>query len=174
MRLFVALLLPDCIKIQLSQAQTHLKPLGLRGNYTTYDNMHMTLVFIGDVSIFDVEVIEHALSDVNVTPFTLSIAQLDCFYKRSGDIWWCAIEHNLHLIKLQTQITQALNDYDIAFEKRPFKPHITIARQFKAKSNTPLVLPLLEKLSVEVTSFALMESTRIKGDLVYRPIAIFD
>jgi RNA 2',3'-cyclic 3'-phosphodiesterase len=174
MRLFVALLLPDNLKTQLSQAQTELKYLGLKGNYTAYDNLHCTLVFIGYVHPEDVYKLEDALSDVVMSPFELTTGQLDCFHKKGGDVWWCSLMANNHLVSLHRQITHALKKHEIMFEQRPFKAHITIARQFKAKRDLQLVLPYIEKTTFMVSSFALMESVRIKGELVYRVVATFD
>ncbi len=174
MRLFVAIVLPDDLKTQLSQAQTELKYLGLKGNYTAYDNMHCTLVFIGYVHPKDVDSLEEALSEVEVSPFELTTGQLDCFHKKTGDIWWCSLVANDALVSLQRQITRALEKYEIMFEQRPFKAHITIARQFRAKKDLQLVLPYIEKTTFAVSSFALMESVRIKGELVYRVVATFD
>ena len=174
MRLFVAIRLPDHLKTQLSQAQTELKYLGFKGNYTAYDNMHCTLVFIGDVHPEDVDIIEEALSEVEVSAFELTTGQLDCFNKKGGDVWFCSLMANDHLVSLQRMITQALKKHDIMFEQRPFKPHITIVRQFRAKKDIELVLPYIEKITFTVSSFALMESIRIKGELVYRVVASFD
>ena len=48
MRLFTAILLDREIKNTLIRAQKELMTLGVTGNYTTEDNLHLTLAFIGE------------------------------------------------------------------------------------------------------------------------------
>ena len=48
MRLFIAVVLSDEMKDALISIQNTMYDKGIRGNYTTEENMHLTLAFIGD------------------------------------------------------------------------------------------------------------------------------
>ena len=48
MRLFVAIQLNEKVKHSLLSIQEKLRRLGVRGNYTPPENLHLTLAFIGD------------------------------------------------------------------------------------------------------------------------------
>ena len=48
MRLFLAILLSEEMKNALINIQNEMYDKGIRGNFTTEENMHLTLAFIGD------------------------------------------------------------------------------------------------------------------------------
>ncbi|MCR5324507.1 MAG: hypothetical protein K6E85_14720 [Lachnospiraceae bacterium] len=48
MRLFVAIQLSDDMKDAIGSVQEEFKDQGVKGNYTSRENMHLTLAFIGE------------------------------------------------------------------------------------------------------------------------------
>lgn len=48
MRLFIAALLSEAMKDSVEEVQEELRIQGVKGNYTTRENMHLTLAFIGE------------------------------------------------------------------------------------------------------------------------------
>ena len=48
MRLFIAINLSDDMKAALLDLQNDLYDRGVRGRYTTEENLHLTLAFIGE------------------------------------------------------------------------------------------------------------------------------
>lgn len=53
MRLFIAIQLDPQMKEELTDLQLYMKRLGVRGNYSHEENLHLTLAFIGEYSAPD-------------------------------------------------------------------------------------------------------------------------
>ena len=94
------------------------------------ENIHLTLKFLGDVSVTKLEEIKSALAQVTFPPFSLEIKGAGAFpnLKRMNVIWvgvgegWSQVE----LIFEQTE--KLLHQLGFSCETRPFSPHITVAR----------------------------------------------
>ena len=67
MRLFIAINLSYAMKDSLINMQNALYDRGVRGNYTSEENLHLTLAFIGEYP--DAETVLDALSSVSFRPF---------------------------------------------------------------------------------------------------------
>ena len=86
MRLFIAINLSDAMKDSLINTQNALYDLGVRGKYTSEENLHLTLAFIGEYP--NAEPVLDALSSVSFRPFELSLEGMGRF----GDLWWAGIQ----------------------------------------------------------------------------------
>jgi len=75
------------------------------------------------------------------------------------------VERSLALYTLADKVRQALIAQKLPFDKKPFSPHITIARRVALK--TP-VKPEVRRASMAVTRLSLMASERTAGALRYR------
>ena len=82
MRLFIAIELEPNIKNALLEIQGNMKKAGVTGNYTSIDNTHITLAFIGDYP--DPDYVLQAMENVSFKPFNISLKGLGNF----GDLWW--------------------------------------------------------------------------------------
>ena len=77
MRLFIAINLSDAMKDSLISTQNALYDRGVRGNYTSEENLHLTLAFIGEYP--DAEPVLDALSAVSFRPFELRLEGMGRF-----------------------------------------------------------------------------------------------
>ena len=59
----------DRMKDELCMIQKRLKLQGMKGNYTTRENMHLTLAFIGEYS--DPDLISEVMDSVEIDPMKL-------------------------------------------------------------------------------------------------------
>ncbi len=50
MRLFYAITFEETVRRRLSDIQNALRTQTMRGNFTLFDNLHLTLVFIGETA----------------------------------------------------------------------------------------------------------------------------
>ena len=64
MRLFLAIVPDNNIKDELCMIQKRLQMQGVKGNFTTRENMHLTLAFIGEYS--DPDHISDILSQIDL------------------------------------------------------------------------------------------------------------
>lgn len=160
MRLFIAINLSEPMKAALINAQNEMYEHGIRGNYTSRENLHLTMAFIGQVP--DAEPALKALSSVFFTPFKLCLEGMGCF----GDLWWVGMRKSAPLEALAHRVRHALAENDIPFDRKRFSPHITLLR--KARGHMPGLR--LDRASMTVDTVSLMRSDRGKNGMIYTEI----
>ena len=165
MRLFVALTFPPHVHAALLRAQTALKKQG-RGNFTREENLHLTLAFIGETDRIDEA--RAALHEVSSSPAALKFDRAGAF----DDLIWVGAELSPSLAALQKDVTARLKDHGFSLEKRAFRPHITLCRRFVpyGKRDLAALEQALGSANCCADQVILMESLRIDGKLVYRPV----
>ena len=127
MRLFIAINLSDEMKNTLISAQNTMYDRGIRGNFTSEENMHLTLAFIGEYP--DADLVLDALSTVSFTPFDITLEGIGCF----GDLWWAGLKESVPLMSVVRRIRRALAESEIPFDRKRFSPHITLIRKASGK-----------------------------------------
>lgn len=175
MRLFIAINFTDEIKQRLILVQERLRKFTINGNFTHKDNMHLTLVFLGETEPGRVSLIKNEINkttDKNNTVFSLKAGGLDCFKKDNGDIWWLGIDKCIELMNLQKQLTENLAESGFSIEKRNYSPHLTLSRDTVINSSFDKadIQYGLESFIIIVERISLMKSERINGRLTYTEI----
>lgn len=164
MRLFVALPLDDAGRKAITDYRQTLEKLGVRGNFTRRENLHITLAFLGEQPEW--EAAAEALEPVEVSPGVLYLDRLDTFGK-GGILGLCpGDDAPVHL--LAAKVESALRSADFSLEKRRFRAHITLCRELAAPKGT--VLPPPPAVSVPVDKMVLYLSHRPNGKLTYTPL----
>jgi len=170
MRLFIAINFDEETKKKLGEAINALKSVSARGSFTRYDNLHLTLHFIGETDFVDDA--KAVVSEVFGEPFTLKSGNLGRFARRDGDIWWLGLQKNTRLNTIYHRLADELLAYGFKVEERKFTPHLTLGRRVILKSG--FVKPALEAkipyFETEVRRISLMCSERIDGVLTYTEI----
>jgi 2'-5' RNA ligase len=124
-RLFIALVLPDRIKLSLEPLTRGLGDLRWR----TPDQQHLTLRFIGEVDGGLMNDLTEALALVPGTPFDLRLKGVGHFPPRGQpSVLWVGVEKSLELGRLKRRIDRVLATVGIERDSRRFSPHVTIAR----------------------------------------------
>ena len=160
MRLFIAIRLSDAMKDALTAAQDEMYAHGVRGNFTTRENMHLTLAFIGEYP--DKEQVMDALLSVSFSSFSICLKGMGCF----RDLWWAGMEESAPLAAVVRRIRRTLAENDIPFDKKRFSPHITLIR--KATGTMPGIQ--IDTVSMPVESILLMRSDRGKRGMIYTAV----
>jgi RNA 2',3'-cyclic 3'-phosphodiesterase len=124
MRLFLGLPIP----FELAQALTRLtRAIELpKGRRTAPENLHLTLVFLGEVAAPTLPPIEHELSELNFASFQLKLTSLNTFPR--GGVLVAEVEPTRPLLHLQAKVVAGMTRCGFAPEDRPYQPHITLAR----------------------------------------------
>ena len=164
MRLFIAINLSDAMKDSLIHTQNTLHDRGVRGNYTSEENLHLTLAFIGEYP--DAETVLDALAAVSFRPFALSLEGMGRF----GDLWWAGMKDSAALTAVVRRIRRALAENNIPFDKKRFSPHITLIR--KASGEMPGTAP--ESVSMTVNTISLMRSDRGRHGMIYTELGTLE
>jgi 2'-5' RNA ligase len=133
-RLFIAIELPSTLRKRVQDHIDHLRQAvpEARASWTHEENLHLTLKFLGDTPLTMVEVLVQAAerAATHVSPFQLVIGDCGAFPTRGQPrVLWIGIKDPTNNLN---QLYRALEDdctkAGFAREKRPFHPHLTIAR----------------------------------------------
>jgi 2'-5' RNA ligase len=177
-RLFISVNCDDKVKNQFLSVQEKIKTQSVKGSFTRPENLHLTLVFLGETPDDKIplisSVIDKALNPP-IAPFTLTFSTVGCFKHSKKELWWIGTERNdMYVGILETirqRITEGLSSKGVSFDNRPFNPHITLGREIKHTS--PIIIPKQE-IIYPVNRISLMKSERIKGILTYTEIFDMD
>jgi 2'-5' RNA ligase len=170
MRLFVAIDCEDAAK-ELVSAQKVFAPLKAR----LTKSFHLTLLFIGEVSRPEAEIIKEQLNQVSLSPFDLQLSELGTFVSYSQKVIWCGVQESKPLLKLHQAIYKTLKEND---DVHKYTPHITLARIKKHQRMNASDKQVLDEglkkevksCSFQVSRFVLYESTITPNGPVYRVI----
>lgn len=126
MRLFIALNFPQRALDYLQRAQKSLDEVALEGRMVTREKLHLTLAFLGELSLHDTPLLIEILKEIKGGPFTLSLEQLGTFNR---GLWWVGVKENLPLKAYREALCARLTEGGFHLDRHPFRPHITIARR---------------------------------------------
>lgn len=163
MRLFVAVLLSDEMKKDITGTLHELKKKGVKGSYVPTANLHLTLAFIGERD--DPDAVKEALKNVTFKPFKLSLSEMGSF----GDTVWIGMKGNQGMAAAVRSVREALDAAGIDHDRKKFVPHITVIRKAGGKWKD-VKAPGSEMM---VKKISLMKTTFKEGKAVYSEIASF-
>jgi 2'-5' RNA ligase len=164
MRLFVAINFNDKTRAQLISLRDELCTRSKRGNFTLDDNLHLTLVFIGECSPKKLNKVTAILDTVAFDPFEAIIERLGTFSR--GTLWWLGLREDKPLMDIQHEIEHKFALCGFEMDGRKYNPHITLGREIETDAAPWQFDPFGET----VTSIDLMKSERINGKLTYTAI----
>jgi 2'-5' RNA ligase len=166
MRLFIGI--KTGCEDYLTALQDELKKCG-RGNFTHSVNLHLTLKFLGETPPARVKEISDAMARVKAQPFALELRGVKTF-NRNG-IVSAEVGGNLGpLSALAERLEDALTAIGFRKEARRFRPHITLAREFRPDPGCDISAIPHGSRRFTVDGMILFESTRIGGKLTYVPL----
>ena len=164
MRLFIAIQFKENILDALTDFQDVLKGQGVIGNYTRRENLHITLVFIGDYGNPN-EVLD-AMEQVDFRPIEISLDGVGSF----GELFWVGLSDNPQLAGYVKRLRRELSEQGIPFDKKRFSPHITLVRKYSCKVGKEIPVSAPPKGRMKVTRVSLMRSERGKNGMIYTEI----
>lgn len=172
MRLFIAINFEEAIRERMNETIEALKRMGGIGKFVDKENMHLTLVFIGEGGPAEQEKIESVMKAVKQSPFPLRIKGFGRFPRRGGGICWLGLEPSEPLSALVTQLSEGLKAAGFVLEEREYKPHLTLGRQVVLPKDfdLPAFSRSLQPMTVSVKAFSLMQSVRVQDELRYLPL----
>ena len=147
-RTFIAIELPSAIRQTIKQHIDHLRvPFpDIRASWSREDNLHLTLKFLGDVSVSRIATLSEACAEAtsNIEPFELVITGSGTFPPRRPKVLWVGISSvgpettQPPLLQLHRSIEDACAAAGFPREPRAYHPHLTIARLRESKDSRAL------------------------------------
>jgi len=176
-RLFTALEIPEEVRDLLLDLQS-----GLPGaTWSPFDNLHLTLRFIGEVPEPMVDEIAEALWAIHMEGFTVKLKGVGKFGGESprapARLVYAGVEAEPGLGRLVQKIEKSLQDLGLKPERRKFNPHVTLARLRNAPigrlGNYLAEHAMFDAPAFDVRDFTLFSSTLGKDHSVYHAVGRF-
>lgn len=164
-RLFFALWPDDGLRTEAAAA---LAPLvaGAGGRPQRPDQLHVTLAFLGAVDADRVALALAAAADVPVRAFALEFDRVE-YWRKSRVLCLAASTPPPALLDLVADLQAALRARGFELERRPFRAHLTAAREAHPAAAIAPATPL----RWFAHGFALVESVTDRQGARYRPLA---
>jgi RNA 2',3'-cyclic 3'-phosphodiesterase len=140
-RSFLAFELPPDIKRTVTLISEDARRSKLNVRWVKVDNIHLTVVFMGNVREDDVPSIKEAIKTVCIEsgPFDISLKGVGVFPNaRRPRIIWLGLDGEIERIaSLRDGLQKQLRAFGIKEEERMFRPHLTLGRFRKPNRGDP-------------------------------------
>jgi 2'-5' RNA ligase len=128
-------------------------------------NIHLTLVFLGDLPREHVTALETLAASIAAPRFTLDVDRLE--YWRHNRIVWAGVDRCPQALQtLVERLHESLAAAGYRFDRRSYAPHLTLLRDARRAPADGR----LSAVSWPVTEFTLMESVQRERGRVYEPL----
>lgn len=159
-RLFFALWPQQELREQLARLT---RDVSAHGRPVADHNLHLTLVFLGNIIADTRNCLSAAAAGLHVPRFTLTLDQSG-YWPKPRILWLGASHVPDALVALVDGLNAALTKCGLTPESRGYQPHITLLRKAERPQGELLVKPLEWKAE----SFCLVESSNETDGVVYR------
>jgi 2'-5' RNA ligase len=142
-RSFLAFELPVDIKRIIMAVSDDVRQLSLNVRWVNVTNIHLTIVFMGDVQEEQIKPIQAIVKDVcqEYGPFSIGLKGIGLFgSRRNPRVLWIGLDGAIDRMGyFRDDLQKKLRPFGIKEEKRRFKPHLTLGRFRKgARAGTHL------------------------------------
>lgn len=171
-RTFIAAVLPDSVREELARVQAELQAEKFKFRWVKLENIHLTLIFLGDVDPEIVEGISVAVADTARchNPIRLAIQGLGVFpgIKRPRIIWVGMAGEVKILREIKSSLDRSLlkiNGLKFKPERRPFRAHLTLGRA-KGRIDGRKLAAAMNRLQIALSApFTIAEIHVLRSDL---------
>ncbi|MDR0778973.1 MAG: RNA 2',3'-cyclic phosphodiesterase [Methanomassiliicoccaceae archaeon] len=165
-RIFIAINFNSDTRSRLLSLRDGIRSNSKRGSFTQPNNIHLTLIFIGESSEAQISLVKAAMDKISFKQFTITMDRTGYFKRGSGSLWWAGVQENDELSALHHDLASRLVSVGFSIEGRRYSPHITLGRDVICNNGPQSTEPFSETVS----SIELMISERINEKLKYTAI----
>lgn len=137
-RVFLALWLPPDLADALSRTARNLTRI-CGGRPSRAATLHLTLAFVGDVPHEQVETLVRLVPTLRGEAFRLVLDRAG-LWRHNGIAWAGPSILPVPLVALRREAERVLDHAAIPFDRRPFRPHVTLARRVEHRLPEPMDL----------------------------------
>jgi 2'-5' RNA ligase len=176
-RAFIAVPLPPMVRSAIAKLIRFLQTTVEETKWTEPENLHITLKFLGDVSLNDLPEIIKAMKQTaaKVEPFDIEIAGCGAFPNwETPKTIWVGCEQNDDKDLSQLAETLETDFFNIGFAKEPrrFSPHLTLGRIKNHHSVDAIEIPHRSYGYCGVDEIILYSSELTKRGPIYDELAV--
>ena len=164
-RIFFALWPDDEVRLRIAKNLKLLKLDSNKSRPVTNPNLHMTLHFVGNTSIAEMNCLDRQAGLTRAESFELTL-DYSGYFKKPQVLWFGSHTTPEALYDLQGELGQHLKTCAYTPESRPYSPHVTVARKIFEAPDTVSLQPI----SWRVNRFVLINSISIPAGVRYEVI----
>ncbi len=123
-RAFVAIPLPERVRSGLTTVLEGLRA----GRAVEEENLHLTLLFLGEQEAYLLEEIHDGLAALTESGFELTLSGLGTFGGEHPRVLWLGVRPEPRLMALQKAVSRTVRKAGLDLPHRRFIPHVTLAR----------------------------------------------
>lgn len=135
-RVFFALWPDERVRNELDRVAARLHRLR-GGRRTRAETIHLTLLFVGNVPRTTLPALQASAADIRVPVFELVLDQAEC-WRHNRIAFVTTSRPPPQLMGLVTALEAVLERIPIAYDRRPYKPHVTLLRNADCRPDAPL------------------------------------
>jgi RNA 2',3'-cyclic 3'-phosphodiesterase len=138
------------------------------GRKTKSQNIHLTLVFLGEVDTHRLTALHHVadeIRDSGARAFDFSIEEIG-YWKHNQIIYLAPREVPAELFHLVSRLKNGVSAAGFAVEQRPYAPHLTLMRNARCRA----VPELPEPITWQARDWLLVKSEQTSGGSAYAPV----
>jgi RNA 2',3'-cyclic 3'-phosphodiesterase len=191
MRVFIALDIDDAIRARLEQFLNGVRGFAPEARWVRPESMHVTLKFIGEKSLEEVEEIKQALGTIRAGAIEISFRGYGFFpTSKAPRVFWIGMAAGPELAALTRSVDEATAAVGVPEEEHAFSPHLTLARRggsgapgwrkgdganpgFQRLQERLAAMPPLDFGTMTAREFFLYQSQLMRGGARYTKIARF-
>jgi 2'-5' RNA ligase len=177
-RLFIALWPEEAVRHGFAEAGASLHKR-LAGRLTRPETIHLTLVFIGELALERIPDLLGELGTDKSPAFSVNFDQAGC-WRHNRIAYLAPSQPPQALFDLVIRLEQSLDKLAITYDRRPYKPHVTLIR--KAECENPALgrvsgmsdSDIIRPVSWSASRFVLVESVSIPEGVRYDVLGRFN
>jgi RNA 2',3'-cyclic 3'-phosphodiesterase len=159
-RLFFALWPDDQTRLKLVRLNRSIEAKGFRP--VQPQNVHVTLVFLGNVDAVSESLIKHSVAAISAKPFVLTFDQLS-YWSRPKILCLSCSQLVEEVESLVSVLNMQVENCGLQTDTRPYQPHITLARHARYLPDINF-----EPIVWRAESFCLVESCSEPDGVFYK------
>jgi 2'-5' RNA ligase len=161
-RSFLAFDLSAEMRDSVFRLSSELKPLLPRARWVPAENIHLTIVFLGEVPESSIEGIAGVAKNVcdRYGAFDMALRGIGVFSGiRNPRVLWIGLQTDLERISyFRNALQRELRAFGVRQETRPFRPHLTVCRFRKGAGGGEPLAKILREYKEFSTSFSRIET----------------
>lgn len=132
--------------------------------------IHITLKFLGETPESKVPALVEAMNGAaqGIEPFMVSLKGVGAFpSKNRMRVIWVGMNDTLPMGTIATRLDESLAEQGFERERRPFAPHLTVARA-KVESSNPTVRQIIDNSNQDDFGSVFVDRIRLKKSVLTR------
>lgn len=166
MKLLISINFDEETKQKLYSHMRNLTDNCDKGYFTKKDNIHLSLVYVGETN--QIGAVVETMDAIDAAQFEISLADGGKFRRSGGEIYWVGVEKSPELVRLQKILYRSLVRKGVINEKNDFKPHLTVSRETIVSQERIPETNFTERLTVKRIS--LMKCEQVRDGIGYTEV----